>query len=167
MRAVLKPSLTATLLLVALSLSAQRSGRTQDPTLNKGEGLEKTRSDLDKMRNNNQDKKSRNVDLYMFAASFSVLDSVLYVSEIQKVNDVIVNNKWFVKERAAFEEQFTERVRIGDDESLLTSLYFSEKSKKVIKSRARLIKRNGKKNKFSLIEVSGFSFSNPQSESTD
>ena len=167
MRAVLKPILTATLLLVALSLSAQRSGRTQDPTLNKGEGLEKTRSDLDKMRNNNQDKKSRNVDLYMFAASFSVLDSVLYVSEIQKVNDVIVNNKWFVKERAAFEEQFTERVRIGDDESLLTSLYFSEKSKKVIKSRARLIKRNGKKNKFSLIEVSGFSFSNPQSESTD
>lgn len=167
MRAVLKPILTATLLLVALSLSAQRSGRTQDPTLNKGEGLEKTRSDLDKMRNNNQDKKSRNVDLYMFAASFSVLDSVLYVSEVQKVNDVIVNNKWFVKERAAFEEQFTERVRIGDDESLLTSLYFSEKSKKVIKSRARLIKRNGKKNKFSLIEVSGFSFSNPQSESTD
>lgn len=167
MRAVLKPILTATLLLVALSLSAQRSGRTQDPTLNKGEGLEKTRSDLDKMRNNNQDKKSRNVDLYMFAASFSVLDSVLYVSEVQKVNDVIVNNKWFVKERAAFEEQFTERVRIGDDESLLTSLYFSEKSKKVIKSRARLIKRNSKKNKFSLIEVSGFSFSNPQSESTD
>lgn len=167
MRAVLKPILTATLLLVALSLSAQRSGRTQDPTLNKGEGLEKTRSDLDKMRNNNQDKKSRNVDLYMFAASFSVLDSVLYVSEIQKVNDVIVNNKWFVKERAAFEEQFTERVRIGDDESLLTSLYFSEKSKKVVKSRARLIKRNSKKNKFALIEVSGFSFSNPQSESTD
>ena len=167
MRTVLKPILTATLLLVALSLSAQRSGRTQDPTLNKGEGLEKTRSDLDKMRNNNQDKKSRIVDVYMFAASFSVLDSVLYVSEVQKVSDVIVNNKWFVKERAAFEEQFTERVRIGDDESLLTSLYFSEKSKKVTKSRARLIKRNGKKNKFALVEVSGFSFSNPPSESAD
>jgi hypothetical protein len=167
MRAVLKPILTATLLLVALSLSAQRSGRTQDPTLNKGEGLEKTRSDLDKIRNNNQDKKSRIVDVYMFAASFSVLDSVLFVSEVQKVSDVIVNNKWFVKERAAFEEQFTERVRIGDDESLLTSLYFSEKSKKVTKSRARLIKRNNKKNKFALVEVSGFSFSNPPSELAD
>ena len=64
MKAVLKPILTATLLLVAMSLSAQRSGRSQDPTLNKGEGLEMNRSDLDKMRNNNQDKKSRNVDLY-------------------------------------------------------------------------------------------------------
>jgi len=154
-------------LLVALSLSAQRSGRTQDPTLNKGEGLEKTRSDLDKMRNNNQDKKSRNVDLYMFAASFSVLDSVLYVSEVQIVNDVIVNNKWFVKERAAFEEQFTERVRVDADESLLTSLYFSEKAKKVTKSRARLIKRNGKKNHFALMEITDFSFFNPPTESPD
>ena len=103
----------------------------------------------------------------MFAASFSVLDSVLYVSEVQIVNDVIVNNKWFVKERAAFEEQFTERVRIDADESLLTSLYFSEKAKKVTKSRARLIKRNGKKNHFALIEITDFSFSNPPTESPD
>lgn len=167
MRAVLKPILTATLLLVAMSLSAQRSGRSQDPTLNKGEGLEMNRSDLDKMRNNNQDKKSRNVDLYMFAASFSVLDSVLYVCEVQKVNDVTVNNKWFVKERAAFEEEFTDRVRIGADESLLTSLYFSEKAKKVSKSRARLIKRNAKKNHFALIEIPDFSFTNPPVGSSD
>lgn len=167
MKAVIKPILTATLLLVSLSISAQRSGRSQDPTLNRGEGLEMSRSDLDKMRNNNQDKKNRNVDLYMFAASFSVLDSVLYVSDVQKVDNVSVNNKWFVQERAAFEQQFTDHVRTGADESLLTSLYFSEKSKKAIKSRTRLIKRNSKKNKFALVEISGFSFSNPSSESSD
>ena len=93
---VTKPALLATFLLLSLSLAAQRSGRTKDPTLNKGEGLEMTRSDLDKMRNQNQNKNARQVDVYMFAASFSILDSVLYVSDIQKVNDVVVNNRWFI-----------------------------------------------------------------------
>ena len=119
---VTKPALLATFLLLSLSLAAQRSGRTKDPTLNKGEGLEMTRSDLDKMRNQNQNKNARQVDVYMFAASFSILDSVLYVSDIQKVNDVVVNNRWFIKQRSEYESQFTTHIGAGDEESLLTSL---------------------------------------------
>ena len=124
---VTKPALLATFLLLSLSLAAQRSGRTKDPTLNKGEGLEMTRSDLDKLRNQNQNKNARQVDVYMFAASFSLLDSVLYVSDIQKVNDVVVNNRWFIKQRSEYESQFTTHIGAGDEESLLTSLYYSEK----------------------------------------
>ena len=161
MMTVTKPALLATFLLLSLSLAAQRSGRTKDPTLNKGEGLEMTRSDLDKMRNQNQNKNARQVDVYMFAASFSLLDSVLYVSDIQKVNDVVVNNRWFIKQRSEYESQFTTHIGAGDEESLLTSLYYSEKLKKITKRRSALIKRNARKNRFLLINVQGFSFSKP------
>ena len=161
MMTVTKPALLATFLLLSLSLAAQRSGRTKDPTLNKGEGLEMTRSDLDKLRNQNQNKNARQVDVYMFAASFSLLDSVLYVSDIQKVNDVVVNNRWFIKQRSEYESQFTTHIGAGDEESLLTSLYYSEKLKKITKRRSALIKRNDRKNRFLLINVQGFSFSKP------
>ena len=157
----MKPAILAAFLILSLTVSAQRSGRTGDPTLNKGEGLERTRNDLDKMRNQNQDKNSRQLNLYMFAASFSLLDSVLYVSEISEVDDVTVNNKWFIKDRSNFESQFTDHVKTGNDDSMLTSVYFSEKEKKVAKRRSRLVKRNAKKNKFLLIKVSDFAFSRP------
>jgi len=157
----LKPTILAAFLILSLTVSAQRSGRTGDPTLNKGEGLERTRNDLDKMRNQNQDKNARQLNLYMFGASFSLLDSVLYISEISEVDDVIVNNKWFIKDRSSFESQFTDRVKTDNDDSMLTSVYFSEKEKKVAKRRSRLVKRNAKKNKFLLIKVSDFTFSRP------
>ena len=163
MRTVLKPVLVAAFILFALPVSAQRSSRTQDPTLNKGEGLEMSRKDLDKMRNQNQDKNSRQVDVYMFATSFSLLDSVFFVSDIHLVNDVTVNNKWFVKDRMVYEKQFSEYVvAAGGDESYMSSLLFSENQKKLAKQRERLIKRNKKKIGFKLVQVSDFQFSKPE-----
>lgn len=159
----MKPILLAAFIFMSLPGFAQRSGRSQDPTLNKGEGLEMSRKDLDKMRNQNQDKKSRQVDAYMFAVSFSLLDSVIYLSDVQLVKDVTVNNKWFVKERLFFEKQFSDYVSNADgNESYLTSLLFSEKEKKMIKKRERLKKRNKRKNGFYLLEVSDFKFTNPE-----
>ena len=153
----------AAFLLFTLSVSAQRSKRGQDPTLNAGEGLEMSRKDLDKMRNQNQDKNSRQVDAYMYAASFSILDSAVFVSDIQLVKDVTVNNKWFVKDRLVYEKQFTDHVAGGDlNESYMTSLVFSEKGKQLVRKRARLIKRNKRKNGFKLFEVSDFKFSKPE-----
>ena len=62
-----------------------------------------------------------------------------------------------------FEKQFTDYVAGGDlNESYMTSLVFSEKEKQLIKKRARLIKRNKRKNRFKLIEVSDFKFSKPE-----
>ncbi|MBO4724364.1 MAG: hypothetical protein J5596_03465 [Bacteroidaceae bacterium] len=162
MKTVFKPVLMAAFILFALPISAQRSNRTQDPTLNKGEGLSMSRKDLDKMRNQKQDKNSLQVDVYMFAASFSMLDSVLYISDVQFLKDVTVNNRWFLKERVAFEKQFTDYVAGSDmNESLMTSVQFFEKEKKLIKKRERLIKRNKRKNGFKMYQVSDFKFSNP------
>jgi hypothetical protein len=165
MRMVLRPIFVAALLLFTLSVSAQRSNRTQDPTLNKGEGLEMSRKDLNKMRNQNQEKKSRQVDVYMYVASFSLLDSAVFVSDIQYIQDVTVNNKWFIKDRLVFEKQFTDYVTGGAEEgSYMTSLLFSEKEKQLIKKRSRLIKRNKRKNGFKLFEVSDFKFTKPDPE---
>ena len=117
------------------------------------------------MRNQNQDKNARQVDVYMYAASVSLLDSVLYVSDIQLVKDVTVNNKWFIKDRLVFEKQFTDFVCGNDiNESIMTSLLFSEKEKQLIKKRARLIKRNKKKNGYKLYEIPGFKFTVPEPE---
>jgi len=124
-----------------------------------------SRKDLAKMRNQKQEKNSRQVDVYMCAASFSLLDSAVFVSDIQLVKDVVVNNKWFVKERLVFEKQFTDHVTGSDDnESYMTSLLFSEKEKQLIRKRDRLIKKNRKKNGFRLFEVSDFKFVNPEPE---
>ena len=123
------------------------------------------RKDLAKMRNQNQEKNSRQVDVYMYVASFSLLDSTLFVTDIQFVKDVTVNNKWFIKDRLAFEKQFTDYIVGKDVEgSYMTSLLFAEKEKKLIRKKARLIKRNKKKNGFKLNEVSGFKFSKPEPE---
>lgn len=160
MRMMCRAFLTAALLLISLSMSAQRSGSTKDPTLNRGEGLEMTRSDLDKMRNQNQDKNSKKVDIYMFGASFSILDSVLYVSYTQKMDSVTVNNRWFLKDRASFEKQFTSFVEGREDGTHMSTVYYSDKLKTIEKRRERLINRNARRNGFKLKQVPEFRFTN-------
>lgn len=168
MRAVLNIVLAVAMMLFSLSASAQRSGRTKDPTLNRGDGLEMSRSDLSKMRNQKQDKNSRETNLYMFASSFSMLDSVIYVSDVNKVDSVIVNNRWFLKNRVNFEQQFMERVSqesVYDlEEVMMPVIYYGEKEKKVLKQRDKLIKRNGKTNRYSLFFIKDFRFVNPIEE---
>lgn len=160
MRMMCRAFLATALLLISLSVSAQRSGSTKDPTLNRGEGLEMTRSDLDKMRNQNQDKNSKKVDIYMFGASFSILDSVLYVSYTQKMDSVTVNNRWFLKDRASFEKQFTSFVEGREDGTHMSTVYYSDKLKTIEKRRERLINRNARKNGFKLKSVPEFRFTN-------
>ena len=159
MRSVFKPGQVAFCLMFALPLFAQRSAITKDPTLNRGEGLETTRDDLEKMRNKSQDKNARVADLYMFAAAYSLIDSVLYVSDIQLVKNLTVYNKWFLRNRSDFEKQFQNYVAGQLEESFIPVIYFSDKEKKVISQRETLIKRNRRKNKLDLITVSDFQFS--------
>ncbi len=155
--------------MLSLSAGAQRSGRSQDPTLNRGDGLEKNRSDLAKIRNDKQNENSRQENIYVFASAFSLIDSILYVSDVKLIDNVTVNNRWFIKDRAAFERQFHDYVAADGNETYLSSIFFSDKQKKSSKRRARLIRRNSKKNGFKLVEVHAFEFSNvilPQEQPT-
>jgi len=171
MRAVLKTVLAAAMIVFSLSASAQRSGKSKDPTINRGDGLEMSRSDLSKIRNQKQEKNTRKTNLYMFASSFSMLDSVIYVSEVHKVDSVIVNNKWFLKNRVDFEQQFMDRVSqesVFDlEEVMMPVIYYGEKEKKVLKQRDKLMKRNGKTNRYALNFINDFKFVNPVEETSE
>ena len=157
MNLLFKSFLASVTMLLAVSVQAQTVDRTHDPTLNKGEGLEMDRSDLAKMRNQKQDKNTRQIDVYMFGASFSIIDSVLYLSYPQKIEGVTVNNKWFLKNRTEYEKQFCDYVG-GADASQMSTLFFSDKLKTIEKRRDKLIKRNGRKNRFDLKQVPEFRF---------
>lgn len=138
---------------------AQRSGRSQNPTLSVGDGLEMNRSDLAKIRNSSQDKNSEQLSVYLFAASFSPLDSVLYVSDVMNLDNVTINNRWFVQDRLEFERQFTSFIKADfPSESLYTSLFFSTKLSKMDKRRLKLIKRSTRKNGYELKEMWDFEF---------
>lgn len=143
----------ACLLAMATSVfsSAQIADRTQSPVLQPGEGLTKSKKDVESMRNDKQDKKARITDVYVCAFSFSLVDSIMYMSNIYKIEKATVRNKWFLENRADLEQKFEEYVRgrAGGDLQL-SSLFFSEKEKKVLKERERIIKKNRKKNKFKV-----------------
>lgn len=127
--------------------------------LEAGQGLKMDRKDLDKMRNDNQDKKSKTVDVYLAAVSYSIVDSVMFVSDIQKMDDETVNNRWFLINRQAYENQFSAFVSDGKDETMLSFLYFSSKSADVEKKVRHLLKRNSKTNEFEVKKIGGeFSF---------
>lgn len=149
-------------LISSLPVSAQRSGRIQDPTLNRGDGLTVNRKDLLEKKNSKQDRKSRQVDLYMFAASYSLVDSLLFISDVQKVNDVTLNNKWFLVDRSKFEAQYADFLGAEFNETLISVVYFSEKEKKMIRKRAGVLKRNGKKIHYELELTPEFLFSKPE-----
>lgn len=150
--------LLAALLIVPSAVFAQNPNRSRNPILQPGEGLETSRRELADTHNNKQDKRTEQADVYMFAVSFSLIDSVMYVSDIQFMRDETLNNNWFLKNRQAYENQFSAYVTGGNDDSQLAYLYFSEKEKTVVRKSERLVKRNNKKNKFPVTHVGSGNF---------
>jgi len=129
---------------------AQTPDRTKSPVLQPGEGLTRTQKDVESMRNDNQDKKARRTDVYVCALSFSPVDSVMYISNIQKIEQTVVRNRWFLEERSLLEQKFEDYVRERAGNLQLSSLFFSEKEKKVLKQRERIIRINNKKKRFKV-----------------
>jgi len=109
-----------------------------------------SKTDIESMRVNKQDKRAKTVDVYMFALSFSPVDSVMYISDIEKIEQAVVRNKWFLEDRKLFEESFQDYVRAKVGDLQLSSLYFYEKEKKVLKKREQIIRKNSKKKRFIL-----------------
>ncbi|MCQ2083872.1 MAG: hypothetical protein MJY58_05210 [Bacteroidaceae bacterium] len=137
-------------MLVSTAVCAKSPRSEKSPVLTTGQGLEMTRSDLEEMRNNSQDKNSKILDVYMAAVSYSIVDSVMFVSDAQKMEAETVNNKWFLKNRQAYENQFSAFVSGGDDETMITFLYFSAKESKLLRKLQHLLKRNGRSNRFEV-----------------
>lgn len=140
--------------LLTLTLSgagfAQTPDRTKSPVLQPGEGLTKSKKDVEAMRNDKQEKRVREADVYVCALSFSPVDSVMFLSNIQKMENAVVRNRWFLEDRAVLEKKFEDYVRERAGNFQLSSIFFSEKEKKVLKQRERIIRKNNKKKRFKV-----------------
>ncbi|MBO7588050.1 MAG: hypothetical protein J6T18_01320 [Bacteroidaceae bacterium] len=129
---------------------AQTPDRTKSPVLQPGEGLTKSKKDVEAMRNDKQEKRVREADVYVCALSFSPVDSVMFLSNIQKMENAVVRNRWFLEDRAVLEKKFEDYVRERAGNFQLSSIFFSEKEKKVLKQRERIIRKNNKKKRFKV-----------------
>jgi len=137
---------------------AQVPDRTQSPVLGAGDGLRMSRSSLERMKNNKQDFAQQQLDVFIFGVSFSLVDSVMFVSDIQKLQSESVNNRWFMKNRQGYENQFSSFVTDGNDETMVTFVCFSDKEKKTVRKLDRILKKNAKGNGFPVTKASDFRF---------
>ena len=94
--------------------------------------------------------KIENLDVYMFGAAYSMIDSVLVISDIQKMEQVRVSNNWFLTDRKDFEAQFDDYVTQQYGTSVLAFVTFSPKEKTVLKQREKLIRKARKKSQYTL-----------------
>ena len=109
-----------------------------------------SKKDVESIRNDGQDKKAKTTDVYVCAISFSPVDSTMYISNIQKIEQVVVKNKWFIDNRQALEQEFDDYVKDKAGDLQYSSLFFSEKEKRVLKQRERIIRKNNKKKRFNM-----------------
>lgn len=98
------------------------------------------------------------MDVFIFGVSFSLVDSVMFVSDIQKLQSESVNNRWFMKNRQGYENQFSSFVTDGNDETMVTFVCFSDKEKKTVRKLDRILKKNAKGNGFPVTKASDFRF---------
>lgn len=135
------------MMLAVMTAMAQQPQRSMDPTLNPGQGLTMTPKQLEEMRGDGQNKRTAQKDIWLFGVSFSLIDSVVYVTEVQQLKDMIVSNGWFLYNRAELEGQFQSWLMQETGIAVpMTTLYFHEKQKRMEKKRERVIKRLRKKN---------------------
>lgn len=98
--------------------------------------------------------------VYLFASSFAFGDSVMYISPIQKIEQVQLTNKAYLLGRSDFSKQFAEFLEEnGCIAPQLPSLFFSEKQSVVLKKRAKVEKHCKKKMSFGIMYVDDFEFS--------
>lgn len=105
--------------------------------------------------------KARKVDYrteYMFAVSFSFVDSVFYMTEVQQMDDIPVAANYFIDDSSEYQRQFKSWLENGGAPLQIVSLYaFSSKSKadsKYKKVRTRI----ARKHKTTVVTVPEFNF---------
>ncbi|MCQ2052205.1 MAG: hypothetical protein MJY74_08390 [Bacteroidaceae bacterium] len=97
--------------------------------------------------------------VYMFASSFAFGDSVMYISSIQKMEQIQLTNKAYLLARAEFASQYARFLEEnGCVAPQLSSLFFSEKKSAVLKKLEKVEKRCKKKMSFGVINVDDFEF---------
>lgn len=137
---------------------AQSEDRQKNPIVEKGGALTRTQADVESMRNDSQNKNAEVKDIYMFALAFSHLDSVVYVTKIQLMENETVNNGYFLENREKYESLLLDYMYEMGESNRLAVLYFNEKEKNIIKKKQKVLKRIKKCHSYSVGELLDFSF---------
>lgn len=155
--------LFAVILLLVPALSYAQNNREMNHLMRPGEGLTASQDSILSKRTKSQEKKGETLDVYMFAAAFSMIDSIMVISDIQKLDQVSIHNRWFLTDRREYENQFGTYVSENYGMTVLPFVTFSPKEKEVLKQREKLIRKGKKKQQFKLTySGSSFKFSEPE-----
>lgn len=137
---------------------AQNNRTQKSPIVEKGSGLKKSQADVESMRNDSQNKNEEIKDIFMFAMAFSHLDSVLYVTGIQKMENEQVNNGYFLVNRDRYESALLDYMYGMGESNRMVVIYFGEKEKSIIKKKQKVLKRVKKHHSYSVGELLDFKF---------
>lgn len=151
------------LLLISLnSFSQTANNRSVNPIMRPTEGLTASKETVNSKYSNSKIKNADTVSVYMFAVSFSFLDSTLFISNIQKVDNTVVFNNTFLDGITSYEQQFENYVEQLGYKSQIPVVYFSKKEKIIQKQYQNAAKRSSKKLKLEITEIKEvFRFSTP------
>lgn len=97
---------------------------------------------------------------YIFAVGISHTDSVVYISEIQKLDEAIIENKTgFLNRMPEYSDQFRSALTSAYSGYITCSVFYDAKLEKVQKKRAKLISLYGqKKNYMQVVEIENDKF---------
>ncbi len=97
-------------------------------------------------------------DLYVFAISFSFSDSIMYMSSVQKLENMTIREKYFLDERADLAGQFKKWVEEETSSQQIATLYYFDKKKKADAKYSKVCERAIKKHEGTIVTVPDFWF---------
>lgn len=97
-------------------------------------------------------------DLYVFAISFSFSDSIMYMSSVQKLENMTIREKYFLDERADLAGQFKKWVEEETSSQQIATLYYFDKKKKADAKYSKVCERAIKKHGGTIVTVPDFWF---------
>ncbi len=104
------------------------------------------------------DKESKSV--YAFGVATSFNDTLLYVTEIQKLDSVVLSGNGFLPKRDLYSYQLKNYMEYDLGKSDYTCMiYFSDKRKKVEKEIVKIKGKYTKQNKFTIVDIKSVNFS--------
>jgi hypothetical protein len=137
---------------------SENEKKQKSPIVEKGGALTRTQADVESMRNDSQYKNAEVKDVYMFALTFSHLDSVVYVTKIQLMENETVYNGYFLENRDKYESILLDYMYGMGESNRLAVVYFNDKEKNIVKKKQKVLKRIKKRHSYSVGELLDFSF---------
>ena len=114
---------------------------------------QKTPSSPSSGKKNEKERKVDSLTVYMFATSFSFIDSVLYVTNIQTMDNEHIVSKVFLLDRARYGEQLKGYLEKNGEPAQVPSVFFSTKKKELVRQYNSIKKKSLQKGKFIYMPV--------------